>query len=143
MWNCKSVIAGPPESIQGTLDLDLVGLVPTKFRKNFDFSLLILFFSTTKISLKFGPPSNFITQVSTNILAVPVALYLVSEEKGGHCVLETVQDFLIKLGIKPLMHLLEISNFSLNNDLIRLTKIMNNLVIYLKIMSFKVIFQCF
>ena len=56
--------------------------------------------------------------------------------------LETVQDFLIKLGIKPLMHLLEISIFSLNNDLVRLTKIMNNLVKDLKILSFKVIFQC-
>ena len=56
--------------------------------------------------------------------------------------LENVQDFLIKLGIKPLMHLLEISIFSLNNDLVRLTKIMNNLVKDLKILSFKVIFQC-
>ena len=55
---------------------------------------------------------------------------------------ETVQDFLIKLGIKPLMHLLEKSIFSLNNDLVRLTKIMNNLVKDLKILSFKVIFQC-
>ena len=51
--------------------------------------------------------------------------------------LETVQDFLIKLGIKPL-----ISIFSLNNDLVRLTKIMNNLVKDLKILSFKVIFLC-
>ena len=42
--------------------------------------------------------------------------------------IETVQDFLIKLDIKPLMHLLEISIFSLNNDLVRLTKIMKNLV---------------
>ena len=57
-------------------------------------------------------------------------------------ILETVQDFLIKLDIKPLMHLLEISIFSLNNDLLRLTKIMNNLVKDLKILSFKVIFQC-
>jgi hypothetical protein len=56
--------------------------------------------------------------------------------------LETVQDFLIKLEIKPLMYLLEISIFSLNNDLIRLTKIMNNLVKDLKILSFKAIFQC-
>ena len=55
-------------------------------------------------------------------------------------ILETVQDFLIKLDIKPLMHLLEISIFSLNNDLVRLTKIMNNLVKDLKILSFKVIF---
>ena len=30
--------------------------------------------------------------------------------------LETVQDFFIELDIKPLMHLLEISIFSLNND---------------------------
>ena len=42
------------------------------------------------------------------------------------CGLESVQDFLIKLGIKPLMHLLEISTFSLNNVIVRLTtKIMN------------------
>ena len=38
---------------------------------------------------------------------------------------ETIQDFLIKLDIKPLMHLLEMSIFSLNNVIIRLTKIMN------------------
>ena len=34
---------------------------------------------------------------------------------------ESVQDFLIKLDIKPLMHLLEISTFSLNNVIGRLT----------------------
>ena len=56
--------------------------------------------------------------------------------------IETVQYLLIKLGIKPLMHLLGISIFSLNNDIVRLTKIMNNLVKDLKILSFKVIFQC-
>ena len=39
--------------------------------------------------------------------------------------IETVQDFLIKLDIKPLMHLLKISIFSLNNVILRLTKIMN------------------
>ena len=55
-------------------------------------------------------------------------------------VLDTVQDFLIKLGIEPLMHLLEISIFSINNDLVRLTKIMNNLIKDLKILMFKVIF---
>ena len=54
--------------------------------------------------------------------------------------LETVQYFLIKLDIKPLMHLLKISIFSLNNDLVRLTKIMNNLVKDFKILSFKGIF---
>ena len=55
--------------------------------------------------------------------------------------LKSVQDFLIKLDIKPLMHLFEIIIFSLNDDLVRLTKIMNNLVKDLKILSFKVIFQ--
>ena len=39
--------------------------------------------------------------------------------------IESVQDFLIKLGIKPLLHLLEISIFSLDNGIVRLTKILN------------------
>ena len=52
------------------------------------------------------------------------------------------QNFLINLGIKLIMHLLKKSIFSLNNDIVRLTKIMNNLVKDLKILSFKVIFQC-
>ena len=39
--------------------------------------------------------------------------------------LETVQDFLIKLDIKPPMYLMEISTFSINNVIVRLTKIMN------------------
>ena len=38
---------------------------------------------------------------------------------------EYVQYFLIKLGIKPLMHQLEISTFSPNNVTVRLNKIMN------------------
>ena len=38
---------------------------------------------------------------------------------------DTVQDFLIKLGIKPCMHLWEISILSLNNVIVRPTKIMN------------------
>ena len=62
--------------------------------------------------------------------------------KIGIRLLETVQDFLIKLDIKPLMHPLEIRIFSLNNDIVWLIKIMNNLVKDLKILSFKVIFQC-
>ena len=51
--------------------------------------------------------------------------YELKEEigRGG-----TVQDFFIKLVIKPLMHLLEISIFSINNDIVRLTKIMNRAV---------------
>ena len=55
--------------------------------------------------------------------------------------LETIQDFLIKLDIKPLMHLLKISILLLNNDILRL-KIMNNLVKDCKIWTFKVFFQC-
>ena len=39
--------------------------------------------------------------------------------------LETVQDFLIKLSIKPCMHILKISIFSLNQVIVRPTKIMN------------------
>ena len=39
--------------------------------------------------------------------------------------LETVQNFLIKLGIKPHLHLWEMSISSLNNDIIRPMKIMN------------------
>ena len=37
----------------------------------------------------------------------------------------SVQDFLIKLGIKPLMHLAEISTFPLNIVIVRLIQIMN------------------
>ena len=40
-------------------------------------------------------------------------------------IVDTVQDFLIKLGIKPCMHLWEINIFSLDNVVVRLTKIMN------------------
>ena len=39
----------------------------------------------------------------------------------GTFLVETVQHFLIKLGINPLMHLLEIGIFSLNEDIVRLT----------------------
>ena len=52
---------------------------------------------------------------------------------------KSFQDFLIKLDMKPLMHLLEISIFSLNIDIVRLTKTMNNVVNDLKILSIKVI----
>ena len=55
--------------------------------------------------------------------------------------LETVQDFLIKLGIKPRMHLLEISIFSINHIIVRPAKIMNNLLKDCKIRTFKVTFQ--
>ena len=39
--------------------------------------------------------------------------------------LDTVTDFLIKLGMKTVMHLVEITSFSLNNVTVRPTKIMN------------------
>ena len=39
--------------------------------------------------------------------------------------LDTVTDFLIELGMKSHMHLVEVSIFSLNNVIIRPTKIMN------------------
>ena len=55
---------------------------------------------------------------------------------------ESVQDFLIKLDMKPCMHLVEISIFSLNHVIVRLTKIMNNLLEHLKILNFKDIFLC-
>ena len=44
--------------------------------------------------------------------------------------------------MKPCMHLVEISIFSLNHVIVRLTKIMNNLLEHLKIRTFKVIFLC-
>ena len=56
--------------------------------------------------------------------------------------LESVQDFLIKLYMKLCMHLVEIGIFSLNHVIVRLTKIMNNLVELIKIHTFKVIFLC-
>ena len=43
---------------------------------------------------------------------------------NGHRI-DTVQDFLIQLGIKPRMHLLEMGIFSLYHVIVRLTKIMN------------------
>ena len=55
---------------------------------------------------------------------------------------ESFQDFLIELDMQSSMHLLEISIFSLNNVTVRFTKIMNNLLKHLKILIFKVIFQC-
>ena len=56
--------------------------------------------------------------------------------------LETVKDFLIKLDMKPNMHLVKISIFLLNDVTVRLTKIMNNLLKHLKILMFKVNFLC-
>ena len=55
---------------------------------------------------------------------------------------ESVQDFLMQLDMKPCVHLVEISIFSLNHVIVRLTIIMNNLFKHLKIRTFKVIFLC-
>ena len=55
--------------------------------------------------------------------------------------IETVQDFLIKLGIKPNMHILEIIIFPLNYVIVRPTKIVNNLLKDCKIGTFKVLFK--
>jgi hypothetical protein len=60
------------------------------------------------------------------------------------CQLDTVQDFLIKLGIKLCLHVLKISILSLNHVIVRPTKIMNKLNNILKICkncTFKVTFQ--
>ena len=56
--------------------------------------------------------------------------------------IESFRDFLIQLDMKPRMHLVEISIFSLNNVIDRITKIMTNLLEHLKILIFKVIFYC-
>ena len=60
-------------------------------------------------------------------------------DKWTALLLESVQKFLIKLGMKPCMHLVEISIFSLNHVIVRLTKIMNNLLEHLRIHHFSVL----
>ena len=54
---------------------------------------------------------------------------------------DTVQHFLIKLGIKPPLHILKISIFSLNHVIIRPTKILNNLLKVCKVCTFKITFH--
>ena len=56
--------------------------------------------------------------------------------------LETVQDFFYQVGHQTTNASIKNKHFLLNNDLVRLTNIMNNLVKDLKILSFKVILQC-
>ena len=48
--------------------------------------------------------------------------------KFSPSVVESFQDFLIELDMKLRMHLMEISIFSINYVIVRLTKIMNNLL---------------
>ena len=45
----------------------------------------------------------------------------------GTYILDTIQDFLCKLGMKPHMHLAEISIFPLNHVIVRPTKIIKDL----------------
>ena len=68
-------------------------------------------------------------------------LWLSSFINQGNALVDEFQDFLIKLGIKPRMHILEISIFSLNNVIVKPTKIMNNFLKDGKTPTFKVIFQ--
>ena len=61
----------------------------------------------------------------------------VSVESFFYCdtlTIDTVHDFLIKLGIKPRLHILKIGIFSLNHVIVRPTKIMNNLLKVWKIL---------
>ena len=60
--------------------------------------------------------------------------------KAKNSTIESVLDFLIKLEMKPYLHLVEISIFSLNHFIVRVTKVMNNLLDYIKNCTFKVIF---
>ena len=81
--------------------------------------------------------------IGNAIIAVMAILVIAQEGVGADAgAVESVQDFLIKLDMKPCMHLVEISIFSLNHVIVRLTKIMNNLLEHLKIRTFKVIFLC-
>ena len=84
-------------------------------------------------SKKYRKKSKALRRLDRNALEKIVQIYL-GKSNFGACpfsnylktyALDTFQDFLIKLDIKPLIHLLEISIFSLNNVILRLTKIMN------------------
>ena len=66
--------------------------------------------------------------------------HLGKSTKTQRCTLESVQDFLIKLDMKPCLHVLKISIFYLNHVIIRHTKLMNNLFKVCKI-TYKVIFK--
>ena len=93
------------------------------------------------------------TKIGKGIFCNPAVSSIGTPEQGSMIILfshsyyvvkaysvDTVQDFLIKLGIKPRLHILKISIFSLNHVIVRPTKIMNNLLKVCKICTFKVIF---
>ena len=81
-----------------------------------------------------GPPG---TGKTTTVVEL-----ITQEVKQGSKV-DTVQDFLIVLDMKPCTYASSGNKyFSLNNVSVRLTKIMNNLLEHLKILILRVIFQC-
>ena len=63
---------------------------PHQILKEFRFFPFDNFFQPQRYHLNLDP-LKFDYQVSTNILGVPAALYLVSEEKGGHCIYNRVR----------------------------------------------------
>ena len=82
----------------------------------YDYHNLTISFFTPKLqfaSISGYPLRNIVDSVSRQA------------KHETHSSLESLQDFLITLGIKPLMHLLEKGTFSLNNVIVTLTKIMN------------------
>ena len=66
-------------------------------------------------------------------------LYHETDQVG---ILETVQDFLCKLGMKPQMHLVKTIIFSLYHVIVGPTKIIKNPLKDHRILIFKVIFWC-
>ena len=92
----------------------------------------------------FGGHNERMAEICASMLLCCLVGHSTKYSRGydiSHYVVDTVQDFLIKLGIKPCVHLWKISIFSLNHIIVRPTKIMNNLGKDLKILSFKVFFQ--
>ena len=79
---------------------------------------------------------------SSDISTCDINQQIVATILRRKCAIESLHDFLIKLDMKPWMHLVKISIFSLNHVIIRLTKVMNNSIEHLKIGTFNVIFLC-
>ena len=87
-------------------------------------SILVFVFYYCKFKRKLFKCADFWVQVpNSGVLLVVCACCFLHQKKV--LVVETFQDFLIKLDIKPLLQLLEMKTFKLNNVIIRLTKIMN------------------
>ena len=66
--------------------------------------------------------------VNTFVVPSPYCfVFLVSHSRSVYSSVDTIQDFLFNLGMKPHMHLVEISSFSLNLGIVRPTKIIKDL----------------